>query len=279
MPEGDRGEKPAWGHLHMFFYRHATPDEVHGRPALPPTARISYGPCSAHIKPSTQTCVPGRLLKHRTASERHPGARAEGGFGRKREKNSSHPLSLAHPQRAAFTHAPAEQKVAQVTTRTVRGEVRGFERLHVSSQKQKLPACSYVFVWEEEGRVTCSKEGPFSPPGRRGHFLAWQRAVRGRQCGINSPGVSLPGRAAGRDHSDGMAPSSQLAVPARPGGTRTAPGPSARPLLSCIKLLRAALPLPAPLPAPLRRSDRAHFPLHNCPYGSRQMLIQASVGE
>lgn len=42
-------------------------------------------------------------------------------------------------------HTLAEQKLAQVTTHTVRGEVEVL-RSYISSRKQKLPTCSYVFV-------------------------------------------------------------------------------------------------------------------------------------
>lgn len=64
MPKGDSGEKPAWGQVHVFFYMHTMPSEVHGRPALPSTSRTAYGPHSAPVDPSAQTCVCGRLLKH-----------------------------------------------------------------------------------------------------------------------------------------------------------------------------------------------------------------------
>lgn len=63
MPKGDGGEEPAWGQVRLFFYMPLTPSKVHGRRALSLTSHTTYGPRSAPVDPSAQTCMRSRLLK------------------------------------------------------------------------------------------------------------------------------------------------------------------------------------------------------------------------
>lgn len=108
----------------------------------------------------------GRLLKHQAAPEKPPEHGQKESLEGKEKKFKSPPLASTSPE--GCIHTPAEQKVAQVTTHTVWGEV---EVLKGYMSPLENIACSYVFVWkEEEGKKTTSKVGPFFRLAIKGTF-------------------------------------------------------------------------------------------------------------